>query len=151
MSNAAPTLNQINIVAGDFEVSLAFYRRLGLEIPDRSGPPDMGIRHAAVKLQNGLVLEFDNHKLAGTYNASWRRPEGSARAVIGFSVATRQDVDRLYAELTAAGHEGRQRPYDAFWGARYAIIADPDGNDVGLMSPVDEQQRTWPPIDSPET
>ena len=26
-----------------------------------------------------------------------------------------------------------------------AIVADPDGNDVGLMSPIDEPRRTWPP------
>lgn len=46
------------------------------------------------------------------------------------------------------GHKGRQPPYDAFWGARYAIVADPDGNDVGLMSPLDEKRRTWPPTES---
>ena len=42
-----------------------------------------------------------------------------------------------------------QPPFDAFWGARYAIVADPDGNDVGLMSPIDESRRTWPPAESP--
>jgi uncharacterized glyoxalase superfamily protein PhnB len=151
MSNTPPILNQINIVARDFDASVAFYRCLGLEIPDRAGAGDLGIRHAAVKLQNGLLLGFDNHNLAGTYNAAWRRPEGSARAVIGFSLSTPQDVDRMYAKLTAAGHQGRQTPYDAFWGARYAIVADPDGNDVGLMGPIEDQHRTWPPMDSPET
>lgn len=150
MSKSVPSLNQINIVARDFDASVAFYRRLGLEISDRSGA-GLGIRHAEAKLENGLVFEFDNHKLAGTYNAAWRRPEGSARAVIGFTLAAREEVDRTYAELIAAGCQGRQRPYDAFWGARYAIVADPDGNDVGLMSPVDEQRRTWPPVDSPQT
>ena len=150
MSKTAPNLNQINIVARDFEASVAFYQRLGLEITDRSAP-DLSIRHAEVKLQNGFSLAFDNHKLAGTYNAAWRRPEGGAGAVIGFSVPTREDVDRMYVELTGAGYQGRQKPYDAFWGARYAIVADPDGNDVGLMSPIDEQHRTWPPVDSPQT
>jgi len=150
MSKTAPSLNQINIVARDFEASVAFYRHLGLEIPDRSDT-DLDIRHAEVKLENGLVLEFDNHKLAGTYNAAWRSLQGSARVVIGFSLATRDDVDRVYLELTAAGYQGRQDPYDAFWGARYAIVADPDGNDVGLMSPIDEQRRAWPPVDSPQS
>jgi hypothetical protein len=28
-------------------------------------------------------------------------------------------------------------------------VADPDGNDVGLMSPVEESRRTWPPQPSP--
>jgi uncharacterized glyoxalase superfamily protein PhnB len=59
-------------------------------------------------------------------------------------------VDRLYAELTAGGYRGKQPPYDAFWGARYAVVADPDGIDVGLMSPIDQQHRCWPPVASPE-
>ncbi|MGH2376769.1 MAG: VOC family protein [Gemmatimonadales bacterium] len=60
-----------------------------------------------------------------------------------------QGLDRTYAELTAGGYQGKQPSYDAFWGARYAIVADPDGNDVGLMSPIDEGRRSWPPAESP--
>jgi len=73
----------------------------------------------------------------------------SGRALIGFRVASRDAVDATYHELVAAGYEGRQPPYDTFWGARYAVIADPDGNDVGLMSPLDVSRRSWPPEPSP--
>jgi hypothetical protein len=38
-----------------------------------------------------------------------------------------------------------QPPFDAFWGARYAIVEDPDGNHIGLMSPSDPALRTAPP------
>ena len=69
--------------------------------------------------------------------------------VIGFALPTREAVDERYAELTSAGYAGRQPPFDAFWGARYAIVADPDGHDVGLMSPMDSSRRTWPPEESP--
>jgi uncharacterized glyoxalase superfamily protein PhnB len=69
--------------------------------------------------------------------------------VIGFSLPTRCAVDKTYTELTEAGYVGRQSPFDAFWGARYAIVADPDGNDVGLMSPIDESLRTFPLSESP--
>jgi uncharacterized glyoxalase superfamily protein PhnB len=64
-------------------------------------------------------------------------------------VPTRAEVDRIYSELIAGGYQGRQPPYDAFWGARYAVVADPDGNDVGFMSPIDERYRQWPPSESP--
>src|ERR1700687_643970 len=143
-----PVLNQLNIVAKYFEATIAFYRRLGVGVPDGVNLPD-GTRHAEVTLPNGFVLEFDNHALARIYNAGWRRPAGSSPALIGFSLPTRDAVDQRYAELVAAGYEGRQPPYDAFWGARYAVVADPDGNDVGLMSPLDEKRRAWPPTDSP--
>jgi uncharacterized glyoxalase superfamily protein PhnB len=70
--------------------------------------------------------------------------------VIGFAFPSREAVDERYGELTSAGYVGRQPPFDAFWGARYAIVADPDGNGVGLMSPLEESRRTWPPEESPE-
>ncbi len=56
-------------------------------------------------------------------------------------LASREAVDDQYAELAAADYRGRQPPFDASWGARYAIVADPDGNDVGLMSPVEDSRR----------
>ena len=47
----------------------------------------------------------------------------------------RQAVDDLVAELAADGAPVQQAPYDAFWGARYAVVSDPDGHAVGIMSP----------------
>jgi uncharacterized glyoxalase superfamily protein PhnB len=69
--------------------------------------------------------------------------------VVGFALPSREAVDERYAALTAAGHAGRQPPFDAFWGARYAIVADPDGNHIGLMSPLDPAQKHWPPVPAP--
>ena len=68
----------------------------------------------------------------------------------GSALGSRAAVDERYADLIDAGYAGRQPPFDAFWGARYAIVADPDGNDVGLMSPIDDARRTWPPTESPD-
>ena len=36
-------------------------------------------------------------------------------------------------------------PYDAIWGARYAVIEDPDGLAVGLMSAVSPDKKSPPP------
>jgi uncharacterized glyoxalase superfamily protein PhnB len=47
--------------------------------------------------------------------------------------------------MVGAGYRGLQEPYDAFWGARYAIVEDPDGRHVGVMSPSDDEHRTAPP------
>ena len=35
MDRTRPTVNQLNIVSSNPEASIAFYRRLGLDIPDR--------------------------------------------------------------------------------------------------------------------
>src|SRR5262245_41489679 len=147
MADPGLVLNLLDIVAQDFDATLAFYRRLGVEIVEV--PSSGGIRHAEVTFPNGFELHLDNVTRARTYNAAWRRSGGSSHAVIGFSVATREAVDQVYASMVAAGHQGRQQPYDTFWGARYAVVADPDGHDVGIMSPIDASRRYWPPKESP--
>lgn len=65
--------------------------------------------------------------------------------VIGFKLESRAAVDEMFARLTAAGHGVRQEPWDTFWGARYAVVEDPDGNAVGLMSPIDPDRRSESP------
>jgi catechol 2,3-dioxygenase-like lactoylglutathione lyase family enzyme len=146
--DAKPVLNQLNLVVGDMDATIAFYRRLGLDIPDEAAQD--GIRHVEIEMADGIHLDLDNETLARVYNAEWRRPEGGSRALLGFGVSSRAAVDDKYAELIGAGFRGVQPPYDAFWGARYAIVADPDGNEVGLMSPQDDDMRSFPPSNSPE-
>jgi alpha-beta hydrolase superfamily lysophospholipase len=45
--------------------------------------------------------------------------------------------------------DGMQIRSASLWGARYAVAADSDGNDVGLTSPAEETRRSWPPAESP--
>ena len=97
--------------------------------------------------RGGLSIEWDTVESAQVWDSGSRPGPGSV--VIGFAVPAREAVDELYAELTAAGYRGHQRPYDTFWGARYAIIDDPDGNAVGIMSPVEDDRRNWPPQPPP--
>jgi catechol 2,3-dioxygenase-like lactoylglutathione lyase family enzyme len=140
----APLLNQINLVARDLDATLAFYRRLGLEVPEPYRTAS-GAHHAEVSLPNGLTLEFDSPALAQHYNAGWRAPRGGSHGVLGFALASRPAVDETYARMTAAGYRGAQPPHHAFWGARYAVLEDPDGVHVGLMSPSDPARRSAPP------
>ena len=89
---------------------------------------------------------MDSTTFVPQWNSGWPGSQGRGAAVFGFKVATREDVDRIHDDLTAAGYASQQEPYDAFWGARYAIVEDPDGNAVGIMSPMDERvpQRHLP-------
>ena len=135
----------LNVVVRDMAASLDFYWRLGIAVPE---PGDVGA-HVQLKTPGGFSLELDTAESSRLWHAGGRADPASAKVVLGFVLPTRQAVDDRYAELTSAGHRGRQPPFDAFWGARYAIVADPDGNDVGLMSPVEDSRRTWPPQQSP--
>lgn len=139
-----PVLGGLNLVVEDMEASLAFYRRLGVDIPEGSiWRTDSGGHHVDLTMSNGFGFDLDSESLAQDYNAGWT-PQ-SPRCLIGFSVDTREEVDGRYNELVAAGYKGLQTPYDAFWGARYAIVEDPDGNQVGLMSPAADEYRSTPP------
>jgi catechol 2,3-dioxygenase-like lactoylglutathione lyase family enzyme len=147
MSGAdSPDLHMLNVVVRDMEASVDFYRRLGVVSSDI----DTSDPHVELRMPGGVSLELDSAASAGLWHAGWRADPGSVRVVIGFALPSRAAVDDRYASLTAAGYLGRQPPFDAFWGARYAIVADPDGNDVGLMSPIADEHRSWPPSQSPD-
>ena len=51
------------------------------------------------------------------------------------------ELDATYARILAAGYAGVKEPWDAFWGQRYAMDADPDGNRVDLFSPIAPRGR----------
>ena len=60
-------------------------------------------------------------------------------------VPTREAVDEVYGRVVSTGYRSQKECTDAFWGARYAIVEDPDGNAVGIMSPIDPTRRRPPP------
>ena len=150
MKERPPTISQINLIAKHFDQTVQFYRLLGLDIPAPVAQPP-GALHASAELENGFAFEIDNEYLARIYNAAWRKSNGSSTLLLSVSFESRQAVDVAYAKLVAAGYESRQSPYDDFWGSRFAIVSDPEGNDVGLMSPAEERFKTWPPTESPST
>ena len=146
MDDSAPDLHMLNVVVGDMPASLEFYRRLGVAVPDLGAEPGA---HVQLRMPGGFSLELDTAESVRVWHAGWRADPASASVVIGFALPSREAVDDRYADLTSAGYRGRQPPFDAFWGARYAIVSDPDGNDVGLMSPADPARRSPPGGESP--
>lgn len=143
--NKKPILDQINIVSADLEKSLRFYDLLGVQrsnvFRDETDRPV----HVNGAQEDGLVLDLDHIDFAQGWNAGWKGNPGiSGRVVVGFRLASREAVDEQAEELAAAGYTVLQPAYDAFWGVRYAIVEDPDGVAVGLMSPVDNSKRSRP-------
>jgi catechol 2,3-dioxygenase-like lactoylglutathione lyase family enzyme len=145
-----PTLNQINLVCADLDASLAFYRRLGVEIPDAQvWRTATGAHHANAadpSADQAIHFDLDSTSFAQCWNSGWKsRSDLRGRVVVGFHVPTRADVDAVFRDMIGAGYRGLQEPHDAFWGARYAIIEDPDGIAVGVMSPVSPDKKSPPP------
>lgn len=142
-----PVFDQANIVVSDMDAAVRFYRLLGLEIRLAPGdwPPGSGACHADALPGGGARLDVDNVAMARIWGDRGLKP---GNPVIGFSLASRDAVDATYAQLMGAGYVGRVEPYDAFFGARYAIVEDPDGHCIGLMSPIDPEHRHTPGSDN---
>jgi catechol 2,3-dioxygenase-like lactoylglutathione lyase family enzyme len=138
-----PVLNQINMVTRDMEAAVAFYRRLGLEIPEYT--PEWDRHHRSANVGEGLDFDLDSVVFARQWDEGWGGRKNGAGSVVVFGVDAREDVDEIYNDLIGAGYKGQQAPYDAFWGARFAVIEDPDGNAVGIMSPMEDAYRHEPP------
>ncbi|KPH97119.1 MULTISPECIES: VOC family protein [unclassified Streptomyces] len=126
-----PRIDLIGLVVSDMAASLAFYRRLGLDIP--AGSDDQP--HVEALLPGGLRIAWDTEDVVRSFDPSWTRPTGDGRRELAFLCDSPDEVDAVYAELTDAGYEGHLRPWDAFWGQRYAVVRDPDGCAVSLFAP----------------
>lgn len=144
-----PTLAQINLVCGDFDASMAFYRRLGVEMPDAEvwrTPTGGHMAKAANQPAASIAFHLDSTAFAQAWNSGWAgRADLKGRIVVGFHVPARADVDDAFHDMVGAGYRGLQEPLDAFWGARFAIIEDPDGIAVALMSPISPDKKSPPP------
>lgn len=138
---------QVNLFVADMAASVEFYRLLELEVPDPfEWPSGSGAQHVEIRSDHECYLALDNHAQARIWNNQFDPERGRGNVVVGLLVASRDDVDRLYAKVRDAGHPVGQEPYDAFWGSRYAIVMDPDGNQVGIKSRIDDALAYEPTI-----
>jgi catechol 2,3-dioxygenase-like lactoylglutathione lyase family enzyme len=127
-----PKLDAFGIVVADMARSLAFYRRLGLDVPASADTEP----HVEAALPGGLRLAWDTVETIRSFDPEWAAPNGGPRMALAFHCDSADEVDQTYIELVKAGYEGHKEPWDAFWGMRYAVVHDPDGNSVDLFAPL---------------
>jgi catechol 2,3-dioxygenase-like lactoylglutathione lyase family enzyme len=125
----APTFNAIGLVVADMARSLAFYRKLGLVIPTEMDQAP----HADVEVA-GMRLMWDTEQTITSFDPGWTRGSGGPQVGFAFECADPAEVDRVHAEMVAAGYDSHLKPWDAPWGQRYAGLRDPDGNGVDLYA-----------------
>jgi catechol 2,3-dioxygenase-like lactoylglutathione lyase family enzyme len=123
-------LNALGIVVSDMARSISFYRLLGVDVPDTPGEG-----HVDTFLPNGVRFMLDSEEVVKSFRPDWTRRAGN-QAALAFECESAADVDATYARVVEAGFAGEQAPWDAFWGQRYAQLADPDGVPVDLYAPL---------------
>jgi catechol 2,3-dioxygenase-like lactoylglutathione lyase family enzyme len=124
--------DMIGIVVKDMAAALRFYRLLGLVIPEgvESEP------YVEVTTPNGYRISWNTLEMVQGIYPDWEEPAGH-RMSLAFKCDSPAEVDSAYGRLVDSGYEGYKAPWDAFWGQRYAMVKDPDGNPVDLFAPLE--------------
>ena len=123
-----PRLEVVELVVSDIKASLAFYRLLGLDIPESDED------HVEASLPGGLRIAWDTEGVIRSFDPEWQPPSGGHRMALAFGVDSPAKVDSVYQQLVDAGYRGHREPWDAFWGQRYAQVYDPDGKTVDFFA-----------------
>ena len=123
--------DMVGTVVSNMGAALAFYRLLGLAIPEGAEAE----AHVEVITPNGYRLAWDTEEVIKSFDPDWTAPTGQ-RVSLAFRCDSPAEVDALYERIVAQGHRGHKAPWDAFWGQRYATVADPDGTRVDLFAPL---------------
>lgn len=129
-------LETISIITADMPAAITFYSALGLELAD--GGPDAP--HTEFTSGSLRVL-LDTEAVMLGIGPEWIRPTGGQTMSLAFDCSTAEAVDATFARLTGRGAENSgpvagvvHEPWDAYWGQRYAVVSDPDGNKVDLFA-----------------
>lgn len=124
-------LDMVGIATKDMAASLRFYRLLGLPIPaGKETEPHVEFQ------AEGYRLAWDTHAVLEAVYGEWEPKPRGHRIELAFLCDSAAAVDETYRRITEAGYRGHKAPWDAFWGQRYAVLLDPDGNLVSLFAPL---------------
>jgi uncharacterized glyoxalase superfamily protein PhnB len=121
-------LDLISIVTQDMAKSLMFYRHIFI-IPE--GLEKEG--HVEITLDNGLRFAWDTVATMQSFEPQY---VFTPKQVGAFLCDSPAQVDAQFRHLITRGGKSVKEPWDAFWGQRYALVADPDGNVLDLFAPL---------------
>jgi lactoylglutathione lyase len=119
----------VNLYTRDIEAGLRFYRDL-LGFSETFRTPREGTpEHVELEL-NGFTLGLGTVEAARRVHDVEAAPGSPAMVLVVWT----DDVDKAYADLTAAGVRTLQEPHDTGNNNRNALLRDPDGNLVEIVA-----------------
>lgn len=119
----------VNLYTNDIEAGLRFYRDLlGFEETFRT-PAEGTPEHVELRL-NGFTVGLGTVAAAQRAHGVEAEPGSPAMALVVWT----DDVDVAHRELVAAGVPSVRAPHDTGNNNRNALLRDPDGNLVEIVS-----------------
>jgi uncharacterized glyoxalase superfamily protein PhnB len=122
--------DMVGMVVRDMAAALRFYRLLGLAIPAGAESEPF----AEVITPNGYRISWNSLEMIKGIYPDWVEEPIGQRISLAFKCDSPAEVDALYRRIVESGYAGHKEPWDAFWGQRYAVVVDPDGNLVDLFA-----------------
>jgi catechol 2,3-dioxygenase-like lactoylglutathione lyase family enzyme len=122
-------LAMVGVIVSDMPRALAFYRRLGLPIPEDADAKPF-VMH---RMPSGVTIFFDSVFFPGSDPARVVAPRNAYNIALEFYLGTRDAVDATTADLADHGAIVRRPPWKT--DSPYAsIVEDPDGNAILLTA-----------------
>lgn len=132
-------LFMVGLIVQDMSKAQAFYRQLGLDIPQ--GIEDQ--THVEVKMGSGLTLFLDSRPTRWdpefVRRDTTQAVDGSP-VILEFYLKSRENVEEKYRELIGSGYQGYRAPYATSFGMCFAMVNDPDGNTILLSGDLAKDQ-----------
>ena len=129
-------LYMLGLMVRDMPAAVAFYRRLGVDLPEGSEAQT----HVEVKMGSGLTFFLDSRPdrwdpgLGPEAAPATRPAPGRYPMVLEFYLKEAAALEAKYRALVEAGYEGFRPPYPTTFGMVFAMVKDPDGNTVLLSA-----------------
>ena len=124
-------LDAVAVTSRDFAKTAKFYALLGFSFPTFA-PDDKHLEAVTPPGEVRLIID-DAELIRGITGTAPVPPTHSSFAIKCDSPAA---VDAAIAAVRKAGFTVVKDPWDAFWGQRYAIVADPEGYMTDLFAPL---------------
>ncbi len=119
----------IGLIVEDMDASLAFYRRLGLDVPSQADST-----HVEIEMAGGMMLFLDSRPQR--WDPGFKQPSetepGTYRSLLEFYLESEEKVEQKFEEMVGHGYRSTRDPYRTPFDMHFAFLADPDGNSILL-------------------
>ena len=132
--------DQINVVVPDVVGAARFLRLLGADVDEPDADwAEWASHHVGFQANSDRFdADIDSSAFANFWGGL---PGDYVGVVLNLRAENRAAVDASFELAIELGAECLRAPYDAFWGARYAVVRAPGPIVVGVMSPPDPALR----------
>src|SRR5262245_46983881 len=113
MEHMALELYMLGVIVQDMPAALAFYRRLGLAIPDGSETQS----HVEIKMGSGMTFFLDSKpkrwdpRFEAQSGPQQSAPGDRYTVILEFYLQEQAALEAKYAEMVGYGYEGFREPY----------------------------------------